>query len=58
MWKGGCYYERRKRAIGRSEERTFLGQVITGKGLKLADKSLKRFKARIRQITRRKRGVS
>ena len=49
---------RRKSAIGRSEERTFLGHVITTTGLKLADKSLKRFKARIRLITRRKRGVS
>ena len=49
---------RRKSAIGRSEERTFLGHVITRKGLKLADKSLKRFKARIREITSRNRGVS
>ncbi len=48
----------RKSATGRSEERTFLGHVITTKSLKLADKSLKRFKARIRLITSRKLGVS
>ena len=48
---------RRKSAIGRSEERTFLGHVITTKGLKLADKSLKRFKACVRLIISRKRGV-
>ena len=49
---------RRKSAIGHSAERTFLGHVITTKGLKMADQSLKRFKARIRLITSRKRGVS
>lgn len=51
-----------KSAVDLPRNRSFLGFTFTG-GIrpnrrKIADKSLKRFKARIRQITRRNRGIS
>lgn len=51
-----------KSAVDLPRNRRFLGFTFTGgvrpNRRKIADKSLKRFKARIRQITRRNRGIS
>lgn len=51
-----------KSAVDLPRRRSFLGFTFTGgvrpNRRKIADKSLKRFKARIRQITRRNRGIS
>jgi RNA-directed DNA polymerase len=50
---------RDKSAVGHVSERKFLGhRLLDGGTLTLAPKSLQRAKARIRQITRRNRGVS
>lgn len=49
---------RRKSAVAFILERKFLGhRLLTGGGLGIAPVSLRRFKDRIRQITRRNRGV-
>jgi RNA-directed DNA polymerase len=51
-----------KSAVGRAQERPFLGFrfLITAKGVKrrIAPKAIKRFKMRIRELTRRTRGQS
>lgn len=51
-----------KSAVDEPRKRSFLGFTFTGgrqpNRRKIADKSLKRFKARVRQITRRNRGIS
>lgn len=50
---------RQKSAVAPVEERMFLGhRLLRGGGLGLAPKSLARMKDRLRQITRRNRGVS
>ena len=50
---------REKSAVAYMQERSFLGyRLLTGGGLGIAPTSLERVKARIRQITRRNRGVS
>jgi RNA-directed DNA polymerase len=50
---------REKSAVGPVWERKFLGhRLLSGSGLGVAPKSLERFKERVRQITRRNRGVS
>jgi RNA-directed DNA polymerase len=54
----------RKSAVARPEERTFLGFTFTRLGdppeprRAIAPKALRRFKHRVREITRRNRGVS
>jgi RNA-directed DNA polymerase len=50
---------REKSAVAYMQERSFLGyRLLRGGGLGIAPKSMERLKARIRQITRRNRGVS
>lgn len=50
---------REKSAVARTEERKFLGHRLLRDGtLGIAPKSLERAKARIREITRRNRGIS
>src|SRR3984893_18092242 len=50
---------REKSAVAYIEERKFLGHRLLGGGkLGIAPKSLERAKARIREITRRNRGIS
>ena len=49
---------RRKSAVAFTWERTFLGhRLLAGGKLGIAPASLKRAKARVRQITRRNRGI-
>jgi RNA-directed DNA polymerase len=51
-----------KSAVGKPQDRSFLGFTFTGgkepNRRKITEKSLKRFKARVRQITRRNKGIS
>jgi RNA-directed DNA polymerase len=50
---------REKSAVAAVQERQFLGyRILSGGGLGIAPRSLERARARIRQITRRNRGVS
>lgn len=50
---------REKSMVATAHERTFLGfRLLSGKMLGIAPKRLRRAKARIRQITRRNRGIS
>jgi RNA-directed DNA polymerase len=50
---------REKSAVGPVWERKFLGhRLLSGGGLGIAAKSIERFKDRVREITRRNRGVS
>lgn len=50
-----------KSAVDKPSKRVFLGYSFTGgenPRLRISEKSLKRFKNRIREITRRRRGIS
>src|SRR6266851_2991483 len=52
-------YVRSQRAVARPQERKFLGFSFTGQAepkRRIAPKAVKRFKERVREITRRKRG--
>jgi len=50
---------REKSAVGPVGERKFLGhRLLSGGGLGIAAKSIERFKDRVRELTRRNRGVS
>ena len=57
--KLGLRVNRRKSAVAPVQERQFLGyRILRGGRLAIAPKSLERAKKRIRQITRRNRGIS